>query len=214
MSRTGPLVLIETGVAGAEDGAALDITELMRLIDTVDRLEAVVPAGDGTFTIDGEALAILNPIQQKLVTAAVARANCDPLLQSDEGIAGAEGEPEKKPSLPEEIGRFAKIFTDSAVAVTKNVQTILEGSTATVKWWGVEVDMTEDAAKALAASVSQQIGPVLCAVGVLHPAASPTLMVVLAAGGALAGWINTANSKNGVRIGLYLWLVPWVIPKK
>jgi hypothetical protein len=192
----GPSVpfLGEVSVAGTYDVAELE--------NLIQRAGSAVVAQAGTFYLEPAALAGLAAGEVELIKAAVARANA-------EGAATVRTAALDPAALADAINRGTKAV-GGAADLAGHIKTLVEGVAATVKWWGVTLELSRSSAEALERVAGPDLSAILGIVALVFPPAASVNLVIGACGAGLAGWIRAANGPDGVRIGLYFWVVPWV----
>lgn len=202
----GPTVPYQQIAAGAGDTSnALQIERLNKIIQMVDGAQGVSLNKD-VFEVNELVLDTLRPGDRDLVTAAVARANVDPLVALDrkQTVSGAGFDFDEK-----KIKETAKKL-GWAKEVVERFKTLFEGASAKTNWWGVTITLTQDAGSALAQLVGPDLMGSLGMLAPFVPQAAAVLAVVAVVGMVLSEWINNSNGKNGVVVKLVMWVVPWV----
>lgn len=177
------------------------------LISLIERIEdgKIVTESAGNYAVDFDRLDNIEPGLRALVAASVARSTCEPtkLLVRKKQRASAN-------DIIAIIKQIAPHLLEM-LDVVAHVEALIRGtSNGRVNWWGPTVELDEKAAKALAALVGPDLGLILTIVGIFVPEAAPVLAIVGVVGLALAAWIEAANDGNGVRLGVYFWVIPAV----
>ncbi len=189
--------------AAFEDGD--DLRRLRQMVDAVDGVTWNRAAK--RYEIDPRLFEAVHPSYRPLIESAVARAGCDPLVidAHTEVVRAQSGE-----DLGKKVEEALKALNETA-EVVQRVRTLIDGTIATkATWWGVQVDLKQDAASALAELVSKDLNMMLAAVSAYSPHVAPILAVTLPAGFLLKGWIEKANGPAGVRLELMFWILPYV----
>jgi hypothetical protein len=175
----------------------IDVDYIKRIIDNINEKQMVRKNGNN-FLVNIDAVTVEHPDMSSLVVYSTARANIDPTLSRAT---------EENGNI---IGRLAGFVGDLA-NIPELIERISAGSTSKVEWWGVEVDLNVDATNAMITLLGADLTALTGALALI-PGLAPITLIIAAIGLALAGWITLAKSDKGVRMGLYLWIVPAVTP--
>ena len=197
--------LIRRAQAAAAADLGLQPAMMEALIASVDSAGAVQRVG-ALYSIDLEILAQVAPANISLVTAAVQRANSDPLSNPPVVAAAAAA---AAPSTVDEINKVGAAL-QKAPSIVSDIQSVIAATTVTAHWWGPTVIMTHAAATALTNVTTGDMLAVLGGISVFIPSAAAVIAMIVAAGAALSVWVKAADHGNGVQVKLYMWVVPWV----
>lgn len=185
-------------------------------IEKYENVIRMITQANGVVRDGGEFKPVLSiteavPEFREMINASLVHANAsrNQVLFAQAGAAGKTDDAVKR------IGDVGKAL-ETAPEIVKDAQAVVHGAKASAHWWGVTVELTGEAAKALSNLLTKDLAPftgLLSAATASVPVVAAVLAILGALTAAFAQWISAANkSEKGVAIGLYFWLVPWVSP--
>lgn len=204
----GP-TLREAGVMAA--GAAAPAAELQRYLDVVNSISARsgVTRTSGDFVVDSEVLRNFAGYEQQVRTAAIVAGGApfsrQLFFDTEVRAAGAD-------DLVKKIGEIGGIL-GTASDMVEAAKTLANGTKHKAHWWGVVLEMTDDAAKALAKILTTGVPAVIglfSAITSGFPVVAAIVAVLGAALAALGGWVGAANKGHGAALTLVFWAIPFV----
>jgi hypothetical protein len=200
-----PLVIRAVAAAAGAEPDALNVQQLRSVIAMVDGARGVAEVGQ-KYAVDEVVVSALPAGYHQMVAAAVARANNDPLVAAARTARPqAAGVADWGPKIQEWGEKLGK-----TVDVINHVKTLVAGAVPRAYWWGVTVDLDHAAAEALVALVKGDVNAFLAVLVPFVPQAAAVLAVTTPGGLALGAWISAANTAQGARLELLMWIVPWV----
>jgi hypothetical protein len=196
--------------AAAAPSGELDVQKIRGVIGLLRASNGVQwDEEESKFDIDPSSLAMLPLEYRQLVVASAARASMDPFVQASASIhavaAAAPEDDEQK--IKNAIG-----FMKDAGEFVLLYKRLMAGAKFKASWWGAQIDLTRDAATALATMLGDvKYLTASTAVASFIPHIALILVVITAAGTALKLWIEASNKgTNGVTIFFYMWVLPAV----
>ena len=188
---------------------AMDPGSLRQLISLTDAVGGVFLRG-GRYGVNARVIEwYVDGTHQSLITAAVARANCDPATR-----------PERNSSIRgagiDDIGKVIAEMGHSLpgiALVAKDLTAVMSEAKLRASWWGAEAELTGTAANALSSLVDKENNVLLAGLVPAIPKAAVLLAITDRAGAALKTWIEVVQGEDesrGVTLELLLWAVPWV----
>lgn len=201
----GPSAFVTPLVAASGENAdALDLRQLRLAILMTDAACGVTKTSRG-FEIDSTVLKSLPSHIRTMIAATVARANCDPLA-APEGMMVQGASLDSWARTIEELAKPLPVLS----RLVPHVRQVIEKSETRVAWWGVVVDLPQEAAKVLGEVAGHDFNALLTLLVPVIPKAAAIVAITVPAGTALQSWINAANGPHGVRLELVCWILPWV----
>ncbi|MFT3713694.1 MAG: hypothetical protein QM817_39045 [Archangium sp.] len=190
------------------------VERMQLLIGAMNRTGRVVPlmGKDGSVRFElGDGMPnAMSAADQDLVMSALKRANSDVALshhRKNQAAAGIDPAEVLKTigAIVAALPQFGKIADD--------VKRIIAGSKGEPHWWGLECELNDDATKALTSLAKTDLAAGIALFGVLlatFPWVAIIQGILVAAGLMLAAELAAADKGKGVKLTLYLWILPYV----